>query len=147
MYAKLAAFSLGREGEPLSDLHGCQQWWWLCMEACHLIWELYRKLQMSSSLSHLKKVCIIYCFVKFTTGSHAVTALSINTVGTVWWQGHYTFIFLLRKIWPLPTYILMFSTSVSVISKQPKHTSCTWHTHCLHSMILQATCCVSNFPI
>jgi len=74
---------------------------------------------------YLKKVCIIYRTVKFTTSSHAVTALSVSTVGTVWWQGHYTFTFLLRNIWQLPTYILMFSTSVSVISKQPKHTSCT----------------------
>jgi len=98
MYAKLAALSLGAECEPLSDLHGCQQWWWLCMEVCHLLWELYRKLQMPSSFSHLKKVCIIYSIVKFTTSSHAVTALSISIVGTVWCQGHYTFTFLLRKV-------------------------------------------------
>lgn len=147
MYAKLAALSLGRERKPLSDLHGCQQWWWLCMEVCHLLWELYRKIQVPSSFSHLKKVCIIYRFVKFTTSSLAVTALSVSTVGTVWWQGHYTFTFLLIKIWQLPTYILTFSAFVSVLSKQPKHTSCTWHTHCFHSMILQATCCVSTFPI
>lgn len=147
MYAKLAALSLGRECQPLSDLHGCQQWWWLCMEVCHLLYELYTKLQVPSSLSHLKKVCVIYHIVKFTTSSHAVTALSVSTTGTVWWQDHYTFTFLPRKIWQLRTYILTFSTSVSVTSKQPKHTSCTWHTHCLHSMILQATCCLSNFPI
>ena len=95
------------------------------MEACHLIWELYRKRKVPPSLSYLKEVCIIYHFVKFTTSSHAVTALSVSTVGTVWRQGHYTFIFLLRRTWQLPSYILMFSTSVCVISKQPKHTFCT----------------------
>lgn len=75
------------------------------------------------------QVRIIYRTVKFTTSFHAVTALYVCTVGTWWWQGHYTFTFLLRKIWQLQTYILTFSTSVSVISKHQKHTSCTWHTH------------------
>jgi hypothetical protein len=45
------------------------------MEVCHLLWELYRKYQVPSSLSPLKEVCIICCTVKFTTNSQAVTAL------------------------------------------------------------------------
>jgi hypothetical protein len=122
-----------------------------CMKIYHLLGNCTGNSNCHHLLSCLKKVCIIYHIVKFTTSSHAVIALSVRTVGTMWWQGYYTFTFSLRKIWQLPTYILMF-IHVSVISKPPKHTSCTSHictctctyvqvhTHYLHSMVFKATC-------
>jgi len=87
MHEKLAALNLGREYEPLSDLHGCQQWWWLCMEVFHLLWELYRKFQVPSSLSIWRK------FVSFTALSslppvlmqslHCLSALLVQCGGKV----------------------------------------------------------------
>jgi len=122
MYAKLAALSLGAECEPLSDLHGCQQWWWLCMEVCHILWELYRKLQVPSSLSHLKKVCIIYSIVKFTTSSHAVCQHRWYSVVS---RSLHLYILTEEDI---ATSILMFSTFVTNLKATKTHFLYDTHT-------------------